>query len=50
MYAGHPYFDSHCLNKDVPSVANQFDMDLLKAVIGVNMKYKDEYLKALKNS
>lgn len=50
VYAGHPYFDSHCLNKDVPSVANQFDMDLLKAVIGVNMKYKNEYLKALKNS
>ena len=40
VYRDTPYFDSHCLNKDVPSIANQFDMDLMKSVIKINEKFK----------
>lgn len=36
VYSEHPYFDSHCLNKDVPSIANQFDIILLKDVLEIN--------------
>lgn len=35
-----PYWDSHCLNKDVPAIANQYDMQLLKAVIDFNDNQK----------
>lgn len=41
VYDESQYFNSHCLNKDVPSVANQFDMDMLKAVLEINSKYRD---------
>ena len=40
VYNDHPYYDSHCLNKDVPSVANQFDMKTLKFIIELNDKRK----------
>ena len=36
VYREHPYYDSHCLNKDVPQIANQFDIDLLKQVQRIN--------------
>ena len=38
VYAKHPYYKSHCLDKDVPSIAAQFDDELLKAVIGINAR------------
>jgi UDP-glucose 6-dehydrogenase len=40
VYREHPYYQSHCLDKDVPSIANQFDMELLQDVIKVNEKGK----------
>lgn len=40
VYEDKPYWDSHCLNKDVPAIANQYDMNLLKAVIDFNEKQK----------
>ena len=40
VYREHPYFDSHCLNKDVPSIANQFDIEILKSILNINNKYK----------
>lgn len=40
VYADHPYWDSHCLNKDVPSIAYQFDMPLLKSMIDINNNRK----------
>ena len=40
VYREHPYYDSHCLNKDVPAVANQFDMKFLKSVIEINDEWK----------
>lgn len=36
VYDKHPYWDSHCFNKDVPAIANQFDIELLKKVVEIN--------------
>ena len=36
VYEDKPYWDSHCLNKDVPAIANQYDIQLLKSVIDFN--------------
>ena len=40
IYKDHPYFDSHCLNKDVPSIANQMKSKLLKTIIDINEENK----------
>lgn len=36
VYRDHPYWDSHCLNKDVPAIANTYDASFLKGVIMYN--------------
>lgn len=38
VYKDKPYWDSHCLNKDVPAIAEYADASFLKAVI----RYNDE--------
>ena len=38
VYDEHPYWKSHCLDKDVPAIANSEDAELLKAVINFNSK------------
>lgn len=38
VYRKHPYYKSHCLDKDVPEIANRFDIGLLKDVIKRNQK------------
>lgn len=40
VYDEHPYWDSHCLNKDVLAIANCFDASLLKSVITFNQSQK----------
>ena len=40
VYRDHPYWNSHCLNKDVPTLANWADAELIKAVIKYNEKQK----------
>lgn len=45
VYEDHPYWDSHCLNKDVPAIANFANAELLKSVIDFNRKRKDKYKK-----
>ena len=40
VYKDTPFWDSHCLNKDVPTIANLYDADLLKSVIDFNEKHK----------
>ncbi len=40
VYRDHPYWDSHCLNKDVPAIANKFDAELLNSIINFNDKRK----------
>ena len=41
VYKDHPYFSSHCLDKDVPAIADFTDAELLKALIKFNNKRKD---------
>ena len=41
VYEDAPFFNSHCLNKDVPSIANQFSMELLSKIVDVNEMWKD---------
>ncbi len=40
VYEDTPYWDSHCLNKDVPAIANQYNMPLLKNVVEFNNSQK----------
>lgn len=45
VYDEHPYYKSHCLDKDVPAIANFMDAKFLKAVIDFNNIQKDKYIK-----
>ena len=38
IFNDHPYWDSHCLNKDVPAIAETYDAELLKDIIKFNKK------------
>ena len=40
VYRDKPYWDSHCLNKDVPAIAKEYDAELLNAIIEFNQKRK----------
>lgn len=40
VYDDKPYWDSHCLNKDVPAIASAFDAKLLQSVIEYNNAIK----------
>lgn len=40
VYKDTSYWDSHCLNKDVPAIAEQFNVELLKKVIEFNNNQK----------
>lgn len=40
VYRNHPYWDSHCLNKDVRAIAEECDAEFLKSVISFNEKRK----------
>ena len=40
VYRDHPYWDSHCLNKDVPAIANAYGAELLLGMIEFNEKRK----------
>lgn len=41
-----PYYDSHCLNKDIPVLINQVDCaNLMKSVHNINLAKKIEYNK-----
>ena len=41
VYRNHPYWESHCLDKDVPAIANDFNAPLLKSVIEYNESRKE---------
>ena len=40
VYRDKPYWDSHCLNKDVRAIAEAYDARLLLDVIGFNESRK----------
>lgn len=41
VYRDHPYFDSHCLNKDIPAIAETTNAELLLALLKFNEKNKN---------
>lgn len=43
IYRESPFWDSHCLNKDVAAFANSYNAELIKSVIDFNNKQKNEY-------
>ena len=43
VYEDHPYWDTHCLNKDVPAIANYMDSPFLKSVVEYNKAQKNKY-------
>jgi len=43
VYDKHPYWDSHCFNKDVPALANTFNNSILKEIVRYNNEMKDRY-------
>lgn len=43
VYRDHPYWDSHCFNKDVTYIASAEDASLLKDVCTFNNIQKDKY-------
>ena len=40
VYRDKPYWDSHCLNKDVPAIAEEYSAPLLKSIIEFNNQKK----------
>ncbi|MGF7109154.1 hypothetical protein [Treponema pedis] len=44
VYENHPYYDSHCLNKDIPAFISQFGLPLMKSVEKINNEMKKKYL------
>ena len=40
VFEDHPYWDSHCLNKDVVAITKQYNLELLNAVILFNNNQK----------
>lgn len=40
VYRNRPYWDSHCLNKDVPALATAYDAPLIKEVVRFNESRK----------
>lgn len=45
VYREHPFYDSHCLNKDIPAFADFLDVYLFKAMIEFNEMQKKKYKK-----
>lgn len=43
VFDDHPYWKSHCLDKDVPAIAEAYDAKFLKAVIEFNNEQKGKY-------
>ena len=50
VYRDHPYWDSHCLNKDVPAIANAYQAELLLSMIEFNERRKNTVTEKGKNA
>lgn len=42
VYRDHPYYDSHCLNKDVRAIAEDSNSQFLKFINSINEQYKQQ--------
>lgn len=45
VFDEHPFWKSHCYDKDVPAIAETYNMQVLKAVINFNKNQKAKYEK-----
>lgn len=45
VYDNHPFYDSHCLNKDIRAMAYTYNLPLANFIIDLNEKYKEEFYK-----
>ena len=43
VYREHPYYDSHCFNKDIKAIAESLDVEFLKQVIECNELLKTKF-------
>ena len=43
VYDDHPYWKSHCFDKDLAAIARVADAPLIKAVIDYNERCKERY-------
>ena len=43
VYEDHPYWDSHCLNKDMAAIVNFADAELIEDIINFNNKCKENH-------
>lgn len=42
VYRDHPYYDSHCLNKDIRAIAEDSNSQFLKFINSINEQYKQQ--------
>ena len=42
VYQDTPYWNSHCLNKDVSAIANQYNLSIIKSIIDFNENQKNK--------
>ena len=42
VYRDHPYYSSHCLDKDVPAIADLSDNEFLKNIVKINKERKNK--------
>ncbi len=45
VYADHPYWESHCFDKDLPALTRFADAPLIQAIIDYNNSCKERYTK-----
>lgn len=43
VFKDHPYYDSHCFNKDIPAFNKQFDLPLMKEIEKINLQKKIQF-------
>lgn len=49
VYEENPFYDSHCLNKDVAAFNAQFNLPLMKSVESINLNMKKSFKRISKN-
>ena len=45
VYRDHPYFQSKCLDKDVPAAASQLESEFLHKILEINDGYKNDFVR-----
>lgn len=45
VFEDHPYWNSHCYNKDLKAIASTYDMPLVDSIMAFNEQMKKKYIK-----